>query len=72
VLRVDRVVLDRRIEPEAVALLAVVERALELRGLAPPPAAAAAPAPAPAGLVLVLQLVLVFLVGLLLGLEGRA
>ena len=47
VLGVDRIVLDGGVEPQAVALLAVVERGLERGGLAPgaPPAAApAAPA----------------------------
>ena len=45
-LGVDRVVLDRGVEPQPVALVAVVERALERLALAPaspaPPAAAAA------------------------------
>src|SRR6476660_3907553 len=47
VLGIDGVVDDRRVEPQAVALLAVVERGLVGAGPAPPPAAApAAPAPA--------------------------
>ena len=59
VLGVDGVVLDGRVEPEAVALLAVVERALELLPPAPSAAATATAAP-PAGLLLVgLVLVLV-------------
>src|SRR5208283_6142168 len=45
VLGVDGVVLDRRVEPQAVALLTVVEGALERRGVArgAPPAPAAPP-----------------------------
>src|SRR5436190_3613920 len=59
VLGVDGVVLDRRVEPQPVALLAVVEGALEDRGAAAPaaaraPTAASAPAPARAGGVRVL------------------
>ena len=53
VLGVDRVVLDRRVEPQAVALLAVVEGALERRGVAragAPAAPATAAAPARPGL----------------------
>src|SRR4051812_16798461 len=49
VLGVDRVVLDRGIEPEPVALLAMVEGALERLAGAAPGAAAAAAAGAPAG-----------------------
>ena len=47
VLGVDRIVLDGGVEPQPVALFAVVERRLERRGLAPgaaAPAAAASPA----------------------------
>src|SRR5918997_642037 len=78
VLGVDGVVLDGGVEPEAVALVAVVEGALERLRLAAPAAAAAPAAPAALRLVLVVG-VLVFvrlvlggrLVGLLLGLERR-
>jgi hypothetical protein len=71
VLGVDGVVLDGGIEPQAVALLAVVEGALELRAgaLRAPPAPAAAPATALRGLVVVLVLILVAAV---LGLLGGA
>src|SRR5918994_6701810 len=46
VLRIHGIVLNRGVEPEPVALVPVVERALERRGLAA--AAAATPAPPPA------------------------
>src|SRR5579884_1764683 len=49
VLGVDGVVLDGGVEPQAVALLAMVEGALERRGVAGAGAAAAAAAGAPAG-----------------------
>src|SRR4051794_9841339 len=62
VLGVDRVVLDGRIEPQAVALLAVVERALERSG-ALARAAAAARATAGGGLLLLRILVGVVLLG---------
>src|SRR5689334_1790727 len=68
VLGVDGAVGDLRIEPEAVALLAMVERPFERRrrGLAAAPAPAPAPAPAAAlGLVVIVLGVLV-LVGLVL------
>ena len=53
-LGVDGIVLDRGVEPEAVALVAVVEGALERLLLAAGPAPAAAPAAAAAlGLVVV-------------------
>ena len=48
VLGVQRVVLDGGVEPQAVALLAVVEGALQRLALAAAPAASAAPAPAAA------------------------
>ena len=70
VLGVDRVVLDRGVEPEPVALLAVIERALEGLPRPGPPAATAAPSPAaPAWRALVLVAVLLGLVGLRL--QGR-
>src|ERR1700730_11846143 len=46
VLGIDGIVLDGRVQPQAVSLLAVVERALERAGVAPPSAPAPAPAPA--------------------------
>ena len=74
-LGVDGVVLDRGVEPEAVPLVAVVERALERLLLAPAAAApAAASAPAALGLVVVFLAVLVGvgLLVLLLALVGSA
>src|SRR5919198_115471 len=70
VLGVDRVVLHGGVEPQAVALLAVVEGALELghRALAAPRASAATPTPALLGLLALLALV--GLLGLL-GLAAR-
>ena len=72
-LGVDRVVLHGRVEPEAVALLAVVEGALEL--LLPAASAAAAASAAPAARLVLLVGLAVFgvlvgdlLVSLLLGL----
>src|SRR6188472_422494 len=62
VLGVDRVVLDGGVEPQPVALLAVVEGALQGAGAAPAAAPSAAPAAAAARLVVV---------RLLLGLERR-
>src|ERR1700760_3437597 len=73
VLGVDGVVLDGGIEPQPVALLAVVERRLERRGLASAAAATAPPAlaPAPAGrLLLGLRIVLGLGGALRLGLCG--
>ena len=70
-LGVDRVVLDGGIEPQPVALLAMVEGPLELArgGLAPPaPAAAAATALLAVVLVFVLVVVVVLVVA---GLRGR-
>jgi hypothetical protein len=66
VLGVERVVLYRRVEPEAVAVLAVVEGALErlLRSAALAAAAATASAPA-TGLRLVALAILAVLGGLL-------
>src|SRR5688572_29420817 len=57
VLGVDRVLLDRRVEPEAVAVVAVVERPLEglAAALAAAPSAASAAAP---GTVLAVALTL--------------
>ena len=72
-LGVDRVVLDGGIEPQPVALLAMVEGPLELArgGLAPPaPAAAAATALLAVVLVFVLVRGVVVLVALA-GLRGR-
>src|SRR3954451_1255373 len=70
VLGVDRIVLDGGVEPQAVALLAVVERALQRPG-----ALAGTPAPAgPAarrGLLVVLVLVRLLLGGALGGLLGE-
>src|SRR5215217_4669282 len=77
VLGVHRIVLDRGVQPQAVALLAVVERPLELAaaaaGTAPATASAATP---PLGLVagdldVVVVLVLLVLVLLGLGIERR-
>src|SRR4051794_5527648 len=67
VLRVDRVVLDGGVEPQAVALLAVVEGALERRLRGPAARAAAAP-----GGALGLGLLLFLLGGLARGLLGGA
>src|SRR4051812_24090667 len=58
VLGIDRIVLDRGIEPQAVALFAVIERALERTGRCG--ATARTPAAAPRG-ALGLVLVLIFL-----------
>ena len=71
-LGVDRIVLDRRVQPQAVAILAVVERALQR---APAAARASAPtasaSPAPAGphgrLVLILVPLALLALGLLFG-----
>src|SRR5918995_4279753 len=61
VLGVDRIVLDRGVQPQSVALLlAMIEGGLELSALAAPaPATAAPPAPAPAATPLLLALALV-------------
>jgi hypothetical protein len=71
VLGVDGVVLDGGVEPQPVALLAVVEGALELaRGALAPAAATAAAAAALARGVLVLVFVVVLVVVVLVGLGG--
>src|SRR3954470_23933629 len=71
VLGVHGIVLDGGIEPQPVALLAMVERALERPGGGP---AAGAPAAAPGGALglLLLLLVLVLGSGLARGFFGRA
>src|SRR6185437_3602060 len=74
VLGVDRVVLDRRVQPEAEALLAVVEGALErrrARARAPAATAAAPPSASAALLRLVLVVALGSLGERLLGLGFR-
>src|SRR5215216_6486188 len=63
VLGVDRIVLDRRVEPEPVALVAVVEGALERLLLAPAAAASTAPA-TPAALRLVVAVAVLVGLGL--------
>ncbi len=65
VLGVDRVVLDRGVEPQSVALLAVIERALERTRLPAPErdAAHAAPATAATAACARLRRVLVLVVG---------
>ncbi len=74
VLGVHRVVLDRGVEPQSVALLTVVEGALERSGGAGAAAsAAAAPTPAPGSGASVVVAVLVGLLGFLFALlEARA
>ncbi len=72
VLGVDRIVLDRGVEPQAVPLFAVVERRLERRGLAPGAAASTAAASPALGrrLLAVTVLVLVLFLGVFLGALG--
>jgi len=75
VLGVDRVVLDGGVEPEAVALLAMVEGALERLAAAPSPGAAPPPSATtgapPAGLAVVVLAVLLVAVVVLVGVVGR-